>query len=184
VPGCSRPWPTSKCCACYVRIAYLGGPAGQTSADERRAAFDAAIAAAKLSLPAGYVRSSDTRWSEASGEQATADMLRLDEPPTAIVAASDVIAMGALRALRTAGKRVPEDVALVCFDDPRLGDLLDPPITAISQHARELGETAAKVLLDRLAGGAESRPELRVRVELVVRRSCGCEELPRRRPVI
>ena len=101
--------------------------------------------------------------------------MALDEPPSAIVAASDTLALGALRQLRRMGRTVPADVALVCFDDPVDGDLLDPPMTALGRHYGDLGELAAGVLLRALRDGSDGDPvEIRVPLELVVRRSCGC----------
>jgi LacI family transcriptional regulator len=157
----------------HDRIAYVGGPRGHTSADERREAFKIAISEAGLDLPADYVQAGDDHWSEDSGERATATLLGLREPPRAIVAGSEILAVGALRTLRSAGVSVPQDMALVCFDDPRLGDVLDPPMTAIALHAREAGGRAAAVLLQRLQGPLP-RVEVRIPAELVVRRSCGC----------
>ena len=70
---------------------------------------------------------------------------------------------------------MPGDVALVCFDDPVDGDLLDPPMTALARHYGDLGELAAGVLLDALRGGHNGDPvQIRVPLELVVRASCGC----------
>jgi len=157
----------------HERIGYLGGYPGSTSADERRDAFSAAAAAAGLRLPAGYVRHGDPLWSEASGAAIVAEMLREDGPPTALIAASDALAVGALRALHRAGVRVPEQVALVSFDEPLFADLLDPPLTALARHDRQLGAVAAELLLQVLRGEAEG-PEVRVPLELIVRRSCGC----------
>jgi LacI family transcriptional regulator len=157
----------------HTRIAYVGGPVGNTSADDRRAAFRDVMSALGLDLPADYVQMGDDHWSEDSGARATAALLALDRPPSAIVAGSEVLAVGALRKLRSAGVDVPRDIALVCFDDPRLGDILDPPMTAITQHAHEFGARAATVLLDRLAG-PRPRAEIRIPAELVIRRSCGC----------
>jgi len=158
----------------HARIAYVGGDPGSTSADERLAAFEQAIAAAALPRRAEYLREGDAAWSEASGERAAEALLALAEPPTAIIAASDALAVGTLRALRVAGVRVPEDVALVSFDDPVFADLLDPPLTALSRHDREIGELAASMLLRLLAGEREPA-EVRVPLELIVRRSCGCD---------
>ena len=132
-----------------------------------------AISEAGLDLPEDYVQAGDDHWSEDSGERATATLLGLREPPRAIVAGSEILAVGALRTLRRAGVSVPQDMALVCFDDPRLGDVLDPPMTAIALHAREAGGRAAAVLLRRLQG-PHPRVEVRIPAELVVRRSCGC----------
>jgi LacI family transcriptional regulator len=121
------------------------------------------------------VAMADHLWSQASGNAAARALMALDEPPTAILAASDTLALGVLRALRELGRSVPDEVALVCFDDPLDGDLIEPPITALGRHYRELGELAAGVLLDGLRGSASGDPvELRVPLDLLVRRSCGC----------
>lgn len=157
----------------HSRIAYIGGPAGYTSADERRASFLATASTAGIDLQAEYTQISDERWSAESGEHATAALLRLPQPPSAIVAGSETLAIGALRMLRNSGMSVPQNMALVCFDDPRLGDIIDPPMTAISQHAREFGERAAEMLLRRLRGPCP-RAKTRISAQLVVRRSCGC----------
>src|ERR671936_1150755 len=103
-------------------------------------------------------------------------LLALDEPPTAVVAASDTFALGAMEVVRRAGLGVPDDVALVAFDDPFFGDLLDPPMTALARNERELGELAAALLLHALQTGALGPPtEVRLPEELVVRRSCSCD---------
>jgi DNA-binding LacI/PurR family transcriptional regulator len=139
----------------------------------------------RLRLPVvpEYVVCADYEWSEASAEAAVAELLRLEQPPTAIVAAGDTLALGALRELRRQGKSVPEDVALVSFDDPVSGDLLTPPITALARHDRELGEIGGRLLLEELqrpkrAGRADAPSAIRVPLELVIRASCGCSERP------
>ena len=155
----------------HRRIAFIGAPTGLTSASERRDAF--------LDLVAGAgdddVRLGDAVWSESSGERAMREHLARSPRPTAVVAASDTLAIGALRAIRAAGLRCPDDVALVSFDDPAYGDLLEPPVTALTRHDRELGERAARLLVGRLADGdAPASADVRVPVELIVRSSCGC----------
>lgn len=158
----------------HTRIGFVGGPHGRTSADERREAFRAALGRAWLGAPAEYVRDSDVMWSAESGERTTLELLQLDPPPTAILAASDRLAVGAIRALRRAGRRVPDEIALACFDDPRWSDVIDPPLTAVRIAARELGARASELLLGQLAQPGPPQ-EVRVPVELIVRRSCGCE---------
>jgi DNA-binding LacI/PurR family transcriptional regulator len=158
----------------HTRIAYLGGPAGLTSSDERLAAFQATLSRAWLAVPPEYIRMQDAlMWDAASGERAVAELLALPTPPTAIVTATDVLAAGVLRGLLAAGKRVPEDVAVVSFNDPPLSDLLDPPLTALSFSPRQIGEQAARLLLEQLERPHEPE-EVRIPVELLVRRSCGC----------
>jgi DNA-binding LacI/PurR family transcriptional regulator len=168
----------------YERIAYLGAPleaaAGGArmdhgSATERLEAFRFAMGTLRLPVIPEYLAVGDHAWSGASGGAAARALMELEQPPQAIVAASDTLALGVLRELRRMGLRVPDDVALVSFDDPIDGDLLDPPMTALARHYRELGELGADLLLNALNGGADGAPaELRVPLELVVRRSCGC----------
>ncbi len=156
----------------HTRIAYLGGPTG--IGDERRVAFEETLRRAWLAVPTDYIRMDDTcMWDGASAEPATAALLALETPPTAIVTGSDKLAVGVIRALHAAGKRIPEDVALVSFNDPPLGDVLDPPLTALSLPAREMGSRAAELLLEQI-DQQQPPKEVRIPVELVVRRSCGC----------
>jgi DNA-binding LacI/PurR family transcriptional regulator len=168
----------------HQRIAYIGAPGEPApgaarlehgSATERLEAFRHAMGTLRLPVVPEYLAVGDHAWSDVSGATAARVLLALDEPPSAIVCASDTLALGVLRGLRELGKRVPVDVALVCFDDPVDGDLLDPPMTALARHYGDLGEVAAGVLLGALRGGHDGDPvEIRVPLELVVRASCGC----------
>jgi LacI family transcriptional regulator, galactose operon repressor len=159
----------------HERIGFVGAPPILTSGMERLEGFRASVAAAGLPLVPEYIRLGDEAWSPPSGERAMLELLDLEEPPTAIVTASDTLAFGALEAVRARGRRIPDDVALVSFDDPLFGDLLDPPVTALARNERELGELAASLLLHALQTGARAAPaEVRLPVELIVRRSCGC----------
>lgn len=159
----------------HTRIAYLSGQT-VTTARERRDAFERTLSEAGIPVPPDYLQVCDAAWSQESAQRATATLLELPDPPTAIVAASEDLAVGALRTLRRAGRRVPQEVAVVCFDDPAVGDLLDPPITAVSQHPEELGRRAAVALLEHLVRPAAMSPHVLLAPELVVRRSCGCGE--------
>lgn len=159
----------------HRRIGYVGAPPIATSGIERLAGFEQASAAAGLEPAPDYVSLGDEVWSAESGRRAARVLLALREPPTGLVAASDTLALGAISAIREAGLRVPEDVAVVSFDDPFFGDLIDPPVTALQRNERELGELAASLLLHALTTGSAGPPtEVRLPVELVVRRSCGC----------
>jgi len=173
----------------HQRIAYLGAPVGPSEhvqrlehapATERLEAFRNAMGSLRLAVPPEYLAFGDYEWTEVSAQQAVADLMGLAEPPTAIVAASDTLALGALRQLRRDHHRVGVDVALVSFDDPVSSDLLDPPMTALARHDRELGEVAAGILLAELKPGKAPKPakdqadEIRLPLELIIRRSCGC----------
>jgi LacI family transcriptional regulator len=113
-------------------------------------------------------------FTESSGREGARKLLAAS--PTAIFAASDSMAIGALKTLRKAGLRVPEDVALVGFDDVPIATAAEPALTTIRQPIRDLGSQAASLLLDLLAGQADRQtPSQRIILpaELVVRHSCG-----------
>ena len=104
-----------------------------------------------------------------AGAQAAGGLLALVDPPTAVFAVSDTLAIGAIKAFRRAGRRVPEDIAVVGFDDLPLSAVFEPALTTIGQPMRELGATAAEILLARLQG---QRPASRTLAHrLVVRDS-------------
>jgi DNA-binding LacI/PurR family transcriptional regulator len=158
----------------HERIGYVGAPPQFTSGIERLDGFRSAMIAAELAIPPEYVALGDDVWSVESGKRAALELLSLAVRPTGLVAASDTLAVGAIQAARAAGLRVPEDVAVVSFDDPFFGDLLDPPITALARSERQLGELAASLLLHAIETRRFGPPtEVRLPVELIVRGSCG-----------
>ena len=96
-------------------------------------------------------------------------------PCTAVVAGTDLNAVGVMEVLRTAGLRVPEEVAVVGFDDVAVAQLAEPPLTTVRTRYDEFGRLAANLLLDEISGIAVPRTVHRVPVALIRRRSCGCE---------
>lgn len=100
----------------------------------------------------------------------------LPQEPDAIFVASDTMALGALRALRAAGMRVPEDIALVGFDDMPYSATSVPPLTTIRQPVQRVGSLAFEGLLDIIENGLEPVRRLVVPTELIVRESCGARE--------
>jgi DNA-binding LacI/PurR family transcriptional regulator len=160
----------------HRRIAYIGGAPGSTSGSERVAAFSEAMAAAGLAEHA-LTGLSDPYWTVESSERAALDLLALPDPPTAFVAGSDNFALATLKAIRSSGLRIPEDVALVAFQDPdRVGGLLEPPLTTLAAQEHELGTQAATMMLEGLGRAELLRAGIEVRLpaRLIVRRSCGC----------
>jgi LacI family transcriptional regulator len=95
--------------------------------------------------------------------------------PDAVFIASDLMAVGALRALRQAGRRVPDDVALVGFDDAPVATYTDPPLTTVRQPIYDLGVTAIKLLLRLLEKETEGPLRTILTTELVIRASCGAQ---------
>lgn len=160
----------------HDRIGYIGGPPLLTSGIERLEGYRVALRELGLAERDDYVQFGEKTWSAHSGADAMERLLALDEPPTAVVTSGESFAFGALSACREHGRQVPEDLALVSFDDPPFGDLLDPPLTALHPNEEEMGRLAASLLLHALQAKAVPQPaEVRLPVELVVRRSCGCQ---------
>jgi DNA-binding LacI/PurR family transcriptional regulator len=110
-------------------------------------------------------------FSEDSGERAMRELLVRVPELDAVFAASDLMAVGALRALRTAGRRVPRDVAVVGFDDSHAARLTDPQLTSVRQPMEEIGRSLARLLLSQLNEPGKRPPSLIVPTELVIRNS-------------
>ena len=157
----------------HERIAILAGSLAETSGIERLRAFRKAMRRHGLVPRAEYERR--CRWSVESAKPAMHELLELAVPPTAVVASSAELALGCLAACRERGLSIPGDLALACFDDPYFGDLLEPPLTAIGYDPREVGRAAASLLVEAMRDGDRPYETVTVPVELVRRRSCGCQ---------
>jgi len=158
----------------HQRIAFLGGPGDNTDGRERREGFVATMAALGLDAEPGLSR--DCEWSLRSGIEQTRELLLATTPPTAIVAASAELALGALAAARSHPLRLPEDLALASFDDTYFAPLLEPALTVVSYDSPAMGARSAALLIDAIESDqAASYANVRVGVRLIPRRSCGCE---------
>lgn len=160
----------------YQRIAMITGPSNVVHAIARRNGFLSALRALGVELLSGYIQEGD--WSESSGMQAMERLLRMTPPPEAVFVASDSMAIGALKAIRAAGLKSPDDIALVGFDDIPLAAVVEPPLTTVHQPIDQLGFLAASTLIDRLEAasdviGNNGAQHIVLPTELVVRVSCG-----------
>lgn len=135
-----------------TRIATIAGPPGFRNTQTRSRAFHDALTIAGLS-PHGVVESDFT---EPGGAQAMRALLERDPDLDAVFVANDNMALGALAALRELGRRVPEDVAVVGFDDVRPASITDPPLTTVRQSIEALGRETARMLAQVLQGGQPS----------------------------
>jgi LacI family transcriptional regulator len=101
-------------------------------------------------------------------------LLSLEEPPSAVFAVNNLVALGAIEAVRSAGLEVPDDVALVCFDDIEYASRLYPFLTALEQPAETFGTLGTQLLLERIQGRGPARHGVVVLPgQLTVRQSCG-----------
>jgi DNA-binding LacI/PurR family transcriptional regulator len=122
----------------HKKIGYIGGSAGLTISDHRIKAFVKAVERVGLKADPQFVRAGNYRIS--GGEIAMAEILAMKERPTAVVAANDLTAIGALRVIRRKGLSVPNDFSVIGFDDIELSDILLPPLTTIRLPRNELAE--------------------------------------------
>jgi LacI family transcriptional regulator len=153
----------------HRRIAHLAGATNTSAGAERLEAFRREAATLGLEIPEELIRRAD--FSSASGYRETCALLALDERPTAIVAASDLMALAALQAIRDGGLQPGHDIAVVGFDDLEAAALAYPPLTTIRQDRRELGTLAASRAIELIEDPHATPPDAILPVELVVRAS-------------
>jgi LacI family transcriptional regulator len=152
-----------------TRVATITGPQNMIAGSDRLAGYRAALHDRGAAFDPALVVEGD--FTEAGGYHAMQRLL--SRRPDAVFAASDIMAMGAMRAIREAGLRVPEDVALVGFDDLPQAARTDPPLTTIRQPVHRLGGTAVDTLIDVIEHSNSSPRRIVLPTELVVRASCG-----------
>lgn len=151
-------------------VAMLAGPSYVSTAVDRVAGYIRASAERGISARPGYIIYGS--FTVASGYTMAQQALRSEPRPTALLAANNFIAIGAYRALRDAGLRVPDDVSLVAFENLPEHTALDPFLTVAAQPAYEMGTRAAELLLDRLRGHGPAEPlDIQLPNEIIVRRS-------------
>ena len=157
----------------HTRVAHISyGSFEYQGTTERLQGFQEAHAAAGLPFDRALVREGD--FSPESGYAAMTSLLDTKADFTALFASNDTVALGAMAALRAHGRRIPEDVAVVGYDDIPMAAFAAPPLTTVRSPALERGELAVEVLIA-LIRGEEVRNQVLLATELVVRTSCGAE---------
>jgi LacI family transcriptional regulator len=151
-------------------IATVVGPAAWPSSDARHEGYRNALADAGVQYDPTLVEQA-VDWGLESGRDAVARLAQRDARFTALFAHSDLIALGAIRELRLAGKAVPHDISVVGFDDLPVAPYMEPPLTTVHQPMEELGALAATLLLDQLAGEAAVFGDQLLPAELLIRES-------------
>lgn len=150
-------------------IACIGGPRDTLVADMRRAGFRRAMRQAGIDIQPGWTLHSE--FSSPAGYQAAVSLLA-GQPPTAIFAGNDAIAIGVLRAAAERNVSVPNDLSVVGFDDIQMGRYVYPALTTVGQSITQLGETAAEMLLRRIAAvDAGALQKRLIKPSVVVRES-------------
>ena len=156
----------------HRRIAMFGGPEGVSTAEDRLVGYRQAMAEAALEDISDLVQAGS--FTQASGYEMAKQAISITPRPTAIFAANNFIAIGALKALQDYGLKVPEDLALVAFDDLPQALVAFPFLTVVVQPAYKMAQEATKLLLTRLNDDTRREyQEIVLPTELIVRQSSG-----------
>lgn len=156
----------------HRRIAYIGGRPEVETGSARQEGYVTAVESrglGKILANGGFRRE--------PGRQAVTELLRQPEPPTALVVANNLMALGAVQAIREQGLKIPRDIAIIAVDNPEWADLTDPPLTVLAQPIRAMATQAAELLIRRIRG--EVFPPVRCvhELRLIIRGSCGTAHL-------
>lgn len=153
----------------HRRVATITGPLTMIAGADRRDGYLAALKDRGLTVEPELIVEGD--FTESGGYAAMRQLL--PRQPEAVFVASDTMAVGALRALREVGCRVPDDIALVSFDDMPFAAHAEPPLTTVRQPTHRVGVIAAEMLIDLIEDPESGPRRIILPTELVIRASCG-----------
>ena len=156
----------------HIRIGHIAGPQDVSTGALRRAGFK--VAATHAGLPARHIMIETAEaYTREAGRLAALRLLDREPAPTAIVAANDLLALGIYDALRERALHCPTDVSVVGHNDMPYVDMLSPPLTTVRIAQRNMGNQAARLLLEAIADPAARRERVVLEPKLIVRRSTG-----------
>ncbi len=154
----------------HVRIGFIAGRVDLQSATARLAGYKAALQQAGLPLEAALIEQGD--FLTESGRAGALNLLRLPQPPTAILAANDQMALGVLQAAAELGVAVPGALSVIGFDNIPESAYTQPALTTVDQFIVEMGTLATKVLIQLISGETLETQVIRTPTKLVIRQSC------------
>jgi LacI family transcriptional regulator len=155
----------------HRRIGFIGGEALMDASRDRLKGYCHALVAADLPFDPDLVRPGN--WEPSAGYEQTIALMRLAIPPSAIFCANDLMAVGAIEALRELGRRVPEDVAVIGYDDRELAQFTHPPLTTILLPHFEMGAHAVSYLIEHVGRPSVRPPQIKIECPLIERKSVG-----------
>jgi len=154
----------------YKRIGGIFG-IGSTTGRERREGFMQALKDNNIKPIADLIKYTNPR--EDDGFKTAMKLLQMEDRPEAILTSNSMLAAGVLMAIRESKIDIPDEIALVSFDDPTWAKLVEPALTVIEQPTYEIGRTAAELLIKRIQDPTRSHREVVLKTKLIVRQSCG-----------
>ncbi|WP_302762202.1 LacI family DNA-binding transcriptional regulator [Christensenella hongkongensis] len=155
----------------HTKIAHLSGPLFVDTAIRRLEGYRKGLKKAGIEYNSGYVL--ETKYDEESGYRACKELLKLEERPTAICAGNDMVAIGAMRAIKSEGLSIPEDISVAGYNDIWVAPLLAPSLTTMNTPLLEMGGITFRMLRDSIKGDLDVQKKITLEPELVVRESTG-----------
>jgi LacI family repressor for deo operon, udp, cdd, tsx, nupC, and nupG len=155
----------------HTKIAHITGHMNGILGQDRLHGFEQALIQQGIEIHTEYIREGDTTLN--SGFEQMQKLLALKTPPTAVFAFNDETALGALKAATDKGLYIPNDVAIVGFDDLEIATVVTPQLTTINQSRYKIGRQATQLLVDLIAGNEITQKKFILEDKLVVRASCG-----------
>jgi LacI family transcriptional regulator len=154
----------------HQRIGYINGLEDWIEAQNRLAGYRDALTEHGLPVDEALIRHGN--WGVESGYEAAQELLALEDRPTAVFAANDIMALGAMYAIQKSGLEVPGDVAIVGYDDRDFAAWIRPALTTVRMPSYEMGQAAARLLLEQI-NKVELEDATEVTGKLIIRESCG-----------
>ncbi len=155
----------------HKKIALIAGSKHIPTTNQRIQGYKRAFEFHGIPIVEDYIVSKDS--TQKSGIELTEHLLKLPDPPTALFTGNNLITLGALETIHKFGLKIPEDIALIGFDDMPWSYALNPPLTAVRQSGFEIGQRAAELLLQRIQNPERPVVKVILNTELIVRKSCG-----------
>ncbi|MBQ6374116.1 MAG: LacI family DNA-binding transcriptional regulator [Clostridia bacterium] len=163
-----------QCCRCLIQngsneIAFITGPVLQGAAQERLTGYEKALKRMKIRVNPELILRGD--YSVNSGYRAVLELESAGASYSAIIASNDLMAIGAMHALKELSRRVPEDVEVIGIDNIFYDQYLDPPLTTIQQPSIEMGRSATRILIDTIEGRISKPVDVRLKCKLLRRKT-------------
>ena len=153
----------------HRRVGLINGQTGIDASQDRLRGYRQALASRDIGFDPDLVYPGN--WEPSSGYEGTVALMALPDPPTAIFCANDMMAVGCFEALKELGKRIPEDISVIGFDDREIAQFTRPPLNTLVLPHYEMGATAAEYLIDHAAGLPAHPAQMKVECPLVERLS-------------
>jgi len=158
----------------HRRIGFIGGPLEISTSQDRLKGYKEVLT--NLDIPIEEDLIVNGQYHQEGGRSAMEELLNLSDPPTALLIANNLMTLGALETLYLQNIQIPDELAIVAFDDIPWNIALQTPLTVIAQPTYQLGEFAAKMLLDRIKNPDQPIQKIMLQGELIIRDSCGSKQ--------